>query len=147
MQTICIKVEMQKENRQKKILSLIRAKRIGRQEELAAQLERAGVFATQSSVSRDLIELGIVKQHGFYTLPQSPQGAAAQGLLSLEMAGDVLIVARCEPGLASALAVEIDRAALPEVVGTIAGDDTIFIAVTERKAQRAALKKIWELFG
>lgn len=137
---------MQKETRQKKILSLIRARRIGKQEELAGHLERAGVFATQSSVSRDLIELGIVKQHGFYTLPQSPQGAAAHGLLSVEAAGDVLIVAKCEPGLASALAVEIDRAALPEIVGTIAGDDTIFIAVTERKAQRAAIKKIWEMF-
>ncbi len=137
---------MQKETRQKKILSLIRAKRIGKQEELAAQLERAGVVATQSSVSRDLIELGIVKQHGFYTLPQSPQGAAAHGLLSLEAAGDALVVAKCEPGLASALAVEIDRAALPEVVGTLAGDDTIFIAVSERKAQRAAIKKIWEMF-
>jgi transcriptional regulator of arginine metabolism len=138
--------EMHKETRQKKILSLIRARRIGTQEELTAQLERAGVVATQSSVSRDLIELGIVKQHGAYTLPQAPQGAAAHGLLSLEAAGDALIVARCEPGLASALAVEIDRAALPQVVGTIAGDDTIFIAVSERKAQRGAMKKVWEMF-
>lgn len=141
------KFEMHKETRQKKILSLIRGKRIGTQEELTAHLERAGVFATQSSVSRDLIELGIVKQHGIYTLPQAPQGAAAHGMLSLEAAGDALVVARCEPGLASALAVEIDRAAMPEVVGTIAGDDTIFIAVSERKMQRGAIKKIWELFN
>ena len=137
---------MSKEVRQQKILSLIRARRIGKQEELAAQLERAGVVATQSSVSRDLIELGIVKRHGFYTLPPSPQGTTAHGLLSLEPAGEALIVARCEPGLASALAVEIDRAAVPEIVGTLAGDDTIFIAVGERKAQRAAIKKIWEMF-
>jgi transcriptional regulator of arginine metabolism len=137
---------MKKEARQKKILSLIRARRIGTQEELTAHLERAGVVATQSSVSRDLIELGVVKQHGAYTLPRSPKGAASHGLLSLEAAGDCLIVARCEPGLASAVAVEIDRAVVPEIKGTIAGDDTIFVAVSERKVQRQAIKRIWQMF-
>jgi transcriptional regulator of arginine metabolism len=138
---------MLKETRQQKILSLIRARRIATQEELTALLERAGMTATQSSVSRDLLELGIVKHHGYYSLPRAENGAAARGLLSLETAGDVLIVARCEPGLASAVAVEIDRASLAEIVGTIAGEDTIFIAVAEHKAQRAAIKKIWEIFG
>ena len=138
---------MQKDSRQKKILSLIRAKRIGTQEELSEHLERAGVPATQSSVSRDLVEMGVVKHHGFYSVPKATNGAAARGLLSLDVAGDVLVVARCEPGLASAVAVEIDRTHVPEIVGTIAGEDTIFIAVTDRKAQRAAIKRIWELFG
>jgi transcriptional regulator of arginine metabolism len=138
---------MRKETRQKKVLSLIRARRIGTQEELTAQLERAGVAATQSSVSRDLEELGIIKRHGYYTLPQASNVTAARGLLSLEVAGDALVVAKCEPGLASAVAVEIDGAHMEEIVGTLAGEDTIFIAVNERKAQRAAIKKIWELFG
>lgn len=138
---------MNKEARQRRLLSLIRAKRIGTQEELTEHLERAGVAATQSSVSRDLLELGIVKQHGYYTVPHATNGAAARGLLSLDPAGDALIVAKCEPGLASALAVEIDRAAVPEIIGTLAGEDTIFIAVSEHKAQRAAMKKIWELFS
>ncbi|HKQ53081.1 MAG TPA: hypothetical protein VJT74_11965 [Pyrinomonadaceae bacterium] len=138
---------MQKETRQQKILSLIRGKRIGTQDELTAHLERAGFPATQSSVSRDLVELGVVKHRGFYALPRSANGAAARGLLSLEVAGDVLVVARCEPGMASAIAVEIDRAMISEIVGTLAGEDTIFIAVREHKAQRAVIKKIWELFG
>lgn len=138
---------MQKEQRQKKILSLISAKRIGTQEELSEHLERAGVPATQSSVSRDLVELGIVKHHGHYTVPRASNGASARGLLEMETAGDALIVARCEPGLASAVAVEIDRVSIPEIVGTLAGEDTVFIAVVERKAQRSAIKKIWELFG
>lgn len=137
---------MQKEQRQKKILSLIRAKRIGTQEELTGLLERAGVAATQSSVSRDIEELGIVKYHGHYALPQAPNGAAARGLLSLDVAGDVLVVAKCEPGLASAIAVEIDRAAVPEIVGTLAGEDTIFIAVADRRSQREAMRKIWKIF-
>ena len=138
---------MQKETRQQRILSLIRARRIGTQDELAAHLERAGVVATQSSVSRDLVELGIVKHRGHYTLPKSTNGSAARGLLSLDTAGEVLVVARCDSGMASAVAVEIDRAGLPEIVGTLAGEDTIFIAVTDRKAQRTAIKKVWELFG
>jgi transcriptional regulator of arginine metabolism len=138
---------MLKETRQKKILSLIRARRIGTQEELTDYLDRAGLTATQSSVSRDLEELGIIKRQGYYTLPHASNGRAAHGLLSLDLSGDALIVAKCEPGLASAVAVEIDRAHISEIVGTLAGEDTIFIAVNERKAQRTAIKKIWELFG
>lgn len=137
---------MLKRERQKKLLSLIRAKRLGTQEALRAHLERAGVPATQSSVSRDLVELGVVKHHGAYALPH-PNGESARGLLSLDIAGDVLVIARCLPGRASAVAVEVDDAALPEIVGTLAGEDTIFIAVRDQKSQRVVMKKIWELFG
>ncbi len=137
---------MIKRERQKRILNLIRAKRIGTQEELRAELERSGVPATQSSVSRDLDELGVVKHHGFYALPQA-NGDAARGLVSLDIAGDVLVIAKCLPGRASAVAVEIDDAAMAEIVGTLAGEDTIFIATHDQKSQRAVMKKIWEMFG
>jgi transcriptional regulator of arginine metabolism len=136
---------MIKRERQKRILNLIRAKRIGTQEELRAELERSGVPATQSSVSRDLDELGVVKHHGFYALPQT-NGDAARGLVSLDVAGDVLVIAKCLPGRASGVAVEIDDAAIAEIVGTLAGEDTIFIATHDQKSQRAAMKKIWEMF-
>lgn len=138
---------MHKTKRQQKIISLIGARRIGTQQELTALLERAGFVATQPSVSRDLIELGVVKSNGHYTLPRAPEGAASRGLLGLDTAGDALVVAKCEPGLASAVAVEIDRAGISEIVGTLAGEDTVFIAVQERKAQRAVMKKVLELFG
>ena len=137
---------MNKRERQQQILSLIRAKPIGTQEDLRTLLERSGVPATQSSVSRDLEELGVVKHHGHYTLPRT-NGAPTRGLLSLDQAGDTLIVARTVPGLASAVAVEIDAAAIVEIVGTIAGEDTIFIAVRDAKSQRVAIKEIWDLFG
>src|SRR3979409_346241 len=133
MQPICINarvkwlVPMLKRERQRKLLGLIRAKRIGTQEALRAHLERAGVPATQSSLSRDLEELGVVKHHGKYALPQA-NGASARGLLSLDVAGDVLVVAKCLPGRASAVAVEIDDAALPEIVGTLAGGGTTFLS-------------------
>ena len=137
---------MIKRERQKKILNLIRAKPIGTQEALRAQLERAGVSATQSSVSRDLEELGIVKHHGRYALPHA-NGDSTRGLVSLDLAGDVLVVAKCLPNRTSAIAVEIDDAAIPEIVGTLAGEDTIFIAVRDQKSQRAATKRIWEMFA
>src|SRR5260370_2672907 len=103
---------MLKRERQKKILNLIRAKRIGTQEGLRAQLERAGVPATQSSVSRDLEELGVVKHHGSYALPHA-NGDSTRGLLSLDMAVDVLWSANCLPGLASALARAIPHPSHP----------------------------------
>ena len=136
---------MLKRERQKKLLSLIRAKRIGTQEALRAHLERVGVSATQSSLSRDLEELGIVKHRGHYAIPKS-KGGAARGLLSLDLCGENLVIARTEPGLASSVAVEIDAAVIPEIVGTLAGEDTIFIAVQDAKGQRSAMKKVWEIF-
>lgn len=137
---------MIKERRQTAILKLINVKRIGRQEELTALLEKKGLTVTQSSVSRDLEELGIVKIQGFYAVPKNARSAAAFGLLELKTAGANLIVARCESGLASAITVRIDDAKLLEIVGTIAGDDTIFIAVKDKKAQQIVLKKVWEIF-
>src|SRR5215211_8187367 len=139
----CYANEMNKRDRQQKILSLIQAQPIGTQEDLRALLERTGVPATQSSVSRDLEELGVVKHHGHYTLPRT-NGAATRGLLSLDHAGDSLVIARTFPGLASAVAVEIDAAPIPEIVGTIAGEDTIFIAVRD---QKSVTKRVWSLFG
>ena len=137
---------MLKRERQKKILNLIRAKRIGTQEMLRAHLERSGVPVTQSSVSRDLEELGVIKHHGAYALPHA-NGASARGLLSLDVAGEVLVIARCLPGRASAVAVEIDDAGIPDIVGTLAGEDTIFIAVRDPRGQRAIMKTVWEMFG
>jgi transcriptional regulator of arginine metabolism len=137
---------MQKTQRQTAILKLITAKRIARQEELSSLLEKKGFTVTQSSVSRDLLELGIIKINGFYALPQTPKNAVASGLLGLETAGENLIIAKTESGLASAVAVRIDSFHIAEIVGTIAGDDTIFIAVNDKKNQKQALKKIWETF-
>jgi len=137
---------MIKEKRQQKIRSLIQTKNIGTQDELTELLSKAGYFVTQSSVSRDLEQIGVVKVRGFYALPQTRNSTQKFGLLSLGTAGENLIVARCESGLASAIAVRIDNAELSELVGTIAGDDTIFIAVKNAKSQKAMIKKIWELF-
>src|ERR671919_2612050 len=104
---------MNKRERQQQILSLIRAKPVGTQEDLRTLLERSGVPSTQSSVSRDLEELGVVKQHGHYTLPRT-NGAAARGLLSLDHAGESLIIARTVPGHASPVAGRVGAPATPQ---------------------------------
>jgi transcriptional regulator of arginine metabolism len=136
---------MQKEKRQETILDLITERQINKQEELSELLETKGFAVNQSSVSRDLVELGIVKTHGFYAIPQKTNYASF-GLVSLEIAGESLIVAKTEIGFAAAVCVRIDNAKLSEIVGTIAGEDTIFIAVRNQKEQRIVLKKVWEMF-
>jgi len=136
---------MLKEKRQQTILDLIRARNIETQDKLTGSLSKKGFSATQSSVSRDLDELGIVKINGYYSLPQA-ETKQDFGLFSIEAAGENLIVAKCGSGLASAICVRIDRAKITEIIGTIAGDDTIFIAVKDRKSQKAAIKIIWEIF-
>jgi transcriptional regulator of arginine metabolism len=137
---------MQREQRQAVILKLITGRQVSRQGEIAELLEKKGFSVTQSSVSRDLLDLGIVKVHGHYALPKKQRNGIAFGLLSLDTAGENLIVAKCESGLASAVAVRIDEANINEIVGTIAGDDTIFIAVKEKGEQKIVIKKIWEIF-
>ena len=137
---------MLKQKRQQTILNLIRTQNISTQEELTTLLSKDDFSVTQSSVSRDLEQLGIIKINGFYALPQTSDRTRGFGLVSLETAGETLIVAKCDSGLASAVAVKIDDAKIAEIVGTIAGDDTIFIAVKGTKEQKATVKKIWEIF-
>ena len=107
---------------------------------------RTNFDVTQASISRDLDELGIIKAAGIYTLPQKTSGATTFCLSSLDTAGEGMVVAKCDSGLASAAAVRIDAARIAEIVGTIAGDDTIFIAVKDAKAQKSVIKKLWEMF-
>ncbi len=98
---------------------------------------------TQSSVSRDITALQLVKFDGAYRRPapgsrvvDPDERRIAEGVLTVDPAGDALVVLHTPPGEANRVAVAIDRLAWPDVVGTIAGDDTIFLAVKERDSQR-----------
>jgi transcriptional regulator of arginine metabolism len=137
---------MVKAERQEAILKLIGAMRIARQAELVQTLRDHGFEVTQASVSRDLEDLGIVKINGAYSQPERVGNAFGIGLINVETAGDSMIVAKTYAGLASASAVRIDAARIEDIVGTIAGDDTIFIAVKGQREQRAVIKRLWELF-
>jgi transcriptional regulator of arginine metabolism len=150
MHLLCIavwgQVGMQKAERQKKILAVIQSEELSRQDEIVQRLSEDGFTVTQASVSRDLDELGITKVSNSYRVPDPTNSNRIFDLTSIEPAGDNLIVARCASGLASAAAVMIDAARITQIIGTIAGDDTIFIAVKGQTEQRTARKKIMELF-
>ena len=137
---------MQIENRHHAILEVIAANRVGRQDELARLLTERGFSVTQASVSRDLEKLGVVKVNGRYMRPTVSRFGAF-GPVSFAEAGENLVVIKCSSGLASAAAVRIDAAAIPEIIGTIAGDDTIFVAVRDLSSQKAAVKKLRALFA
>lgn len=114
---------------------------------LVKMLKKSGFSATQTSVSRDLEELGIEKVDGVYTITPKNRAAREFDPLTLMTAGDNLIIAKCSPGLASAFAVRVDQGNYADIIGTIAGDDTVFIAVSDKKRQASVLKKLREVFN
>ena len=141
---------MQKAERHKLILDSISERAIVSQHELMEILHDEGVEVTQASVSRDLAELGIVKIGGRYARPELPApNTSPFGIRTIDTSGDSLVVIKCASGLASAVAVRLDGEELRDVVGTIAGDDTIFVAVKGAREQtraKKALKNILETY-
>ena len=132
-----------------KILEIISTRPTRTQEDLAAALKAEGWDVTQSSVSRDITALGLVKVAGAYQRPPSRQRAEdpddrriREGVLTVDPAGEALLVLHTPPGEANRVAVALDRLAWPEVIGTIAGDDTIFLAVRDARAQRTIARRI-----
>jgi transcriptional regulator of arginine metabolism len=135
------------------LAKIIREQAVGRQTELVAMLRKHGHVATQSSVSRDLRELGVAKMGARYVLPETPIpakndfAALRQFVNARFTAGTNLTVLKTTVGSAQSVAVAIDTAQWPEVVGTISGDDTIFIATTGARAQRKLGLRLLALFG
>lgn len=123
---------MSKSYRHGQILKLIRARRIHTQEELARELRSVGVETTQVTLSRDIRDLRLVKtQEGYSELASEGSGPelatlAAEFLRDVRLAQN-LIVLRTAPGHANSVAVALDNEKWPDVVGTIAGDDTILV--------------------
>ncbi len=138
---------MHKQERQQFIKELIRTERVARQSVIAERLAGRGLTVTQASVSRDLEELGIAKVSGIYQESYRADRSPDLRLRSLSAAGPNLLVATCDPGLASAITVRIDSFGLPEIIGTIAGDDTVFVAVPDAEAQARTKEQIWGMFG
>ena len=137
-----------------KILELISTRAVRTQEELVEALVAEGWEVTQSSVSRDITALRLIKVDGAYRRPASVSIPAdpnerriADGVLTAEAAGDALVVVHTPAGEANRVAVALDRLAWPEVAGTIAGDDTIFIAVKGPAARRRVLDALGRLTG
>jgi len=132
---------MSKSRRQARIADWLRSGEVHSQEELVARLAAEGLAATQATVSRDLDELGAVRVKGAggarYQMPGTREVAAhrldrllADWLLSATPAGPLLVL-KTPPGSANLVASALDGAGLDGVAGTIAGDDTIFVALAD----------------
>jgi transcriptional regulator of arginine metabolism len=136
------------------ILRILGGSTVRNQDELVKVLRKEGFEATQSSVSRDLRELGVAKAGDRYILPAqdvvtatNPFAAVAKFVTEIKTAGTSLTVVKTTTGTAQSVAVAIDSSEWPEVVGTISGDDTIFIATDEAKDQKKLRERLRGIFG
>ena len=135
------------------ILHILRSGLVGKQADLVRLLKKEGHAVTQSSVSRDLRDLGVLKARGRYVLPPDEVsrangdfGTLTQFVRELRSAGPSITVLRTTIGAAQSVAVAIDKAQWPEVAGTISGDDTIFIATANARGQQELLGRLRTLF-
>jgi transcriptional regulator of arginine metabolism len=149
-----------KPRRQQAILALVERERLGSQEEIRARLRALGLHATQSTISRDVEELGLARVHDArglrYVVPGradlSPPAVQLRHALDefalsfVDGAGDLLVI-RTPAGAANALAEALDRAALPQIAGTIAGDNTILVVPREGATGRAVEEALGRIRG
>ena len=141
-------MEVMKRLRQQQIRDLLGTRAIATQHELAAALRERGFRATQATVSRDVAEMGLIKvsRNGAraYSMPprSGPPETSGDDRLALILRdlpievrpSGLMLIVRAVPGSAHAIAAALDRTGWPEVAGSIAGDDTVFIACSDRKA-------------
>jgi transcriptional regulator of arginine metabolism len=142
---------MNKTYRQGQILRLIRARRIQTQEQLANALAESGLQATQVTLSRDIRELGLVKTPEGYRQVEQPPGPGiatiAAEFLWDAAAAQNLVVLKTAPGHASSLAISLDQEDWPEVLGTIAGDDTVLVVCPDNPTAATLQKKLLGFLG
>jgi len=141
---------MTKAYRQGQILKLVRGKRINTQEELAQELKNQGIAATQVTLSRDIRDLRLVKTREGYKEIADEEPGLQFSLLATEFLHDVLraqnlVVLKTSPGHANSVAVALDSENWPEVVGTIAGDDTILVIAPDNPTAESVQEKLLEL--
>ncbi|HWV36932.1 MAG TPA: arginine repressor [Vulgatibacter sp.] len=135
------------EARRAAITQIVRTRRVGTQEELRRLLAESGFDVTQATLSRDLSRLkarrvslpegGTMYEVGEFEAPADPDELEQAGVFVTSVeSNDVLIVVHTRPGAAPAVASALDKARLPQLLGTIAGDDTIFLAPVRRQATK-----------
>ena len=143
---------MNKSFRHGQILKIIRSKEIYTQDELARELGVGGIQTTQVTLSRDMRELGLVKTaegyRQFSTESSGPELADVvdEYLQDIRVAQN-LVVLKTSPGNASTLAVSIDREEMNEVVGTIAGDDTVLIISSDSEAADRLRQRLLQMIS
>ncbi len=143
---------MTKSFRHGQIVQIIRSRSVGTQDELARALKERGVDATQVTLSRDIRELGLVKTTEGYRQLERETPNIQFSTLAAEFLQDVRIaqnqvVLKTAPGHANSVAVALDGEQWPEVVGTIAGDDTILVICSDAATADAVRNKLLRLLG
>jgi transcriptional regulator of arginine metabolism len=141
---------MTKAARQAKILEAVRSGRVRTQEDLAVLLGEQGITASQVTMSRDLRELGVVKSSDGYREPGAaaavvPQEQLARALREFRVdcrSAQNVVVIKTRPGAASPLGLALDRVGWEEIVGTVAGDDTIFVATPSESEARELVVRL-----
>lgn len=144
--------DLHSNTRHSAILRILRTAPVRKQDEIVRRLREEGHEVTQSSISRDLRDLGVLKAGGRYLPPEDGNrslddfGTLRQFVRGVATAGSALTVLRTTIGAAQSVAIAIDKAAWPDVVGTISGDDTIFIATDTAAAQATLVARLRDLF-
>ena len=141
---------MTKTYRQGQILKLIRNQKISTQEDLAHELGKLGIAATQVTLSRDIRDLRLVKTRDGYQEMAAEETGPGFSMLAAEFLNDVLraqnlVVLKTSPGHANSVAVALDNEEWPQVVGTIAGDDTILVITPDGPTAEAVQEKLLAL--
>lgn len=134
--------------RQHALKQLIQENQLTTQDDLKEELKKMGIDVTQSSLSRDLDELGVVKKQGYYhLLVDGRVGGILPPITSFKWAGNNLIVLKTYPSMAPSMGSLIDEQQVSGVVGTVSGDDTVFVAIGPITERDDVEKKIKKLFG
>jgi transcriptional regulator of arginine metabolism len=142
-----------KRARQAAIIDIVGRKPVSSQEALSDYLRAEGLRVTQATLSRDIREIGLVKVRGRYGAglqngatahPDGLRRAFKEYVVATAASGNLLMV-RTSPGSAHSVGVALDNAQWPDILGTVAGDDTIFVLLRDSRTANTVLKKLREL--
>ncbi len=142
-----------KKARQGKILEVVRKSQVRSQEELSVLLQRERIEVAQSTLSRDIRELGLVKARGSYQISGETNSAPPENtvrrafeqfVIQSGVSGNIVML-KTSPGNAHSIGVVLDAAQWPEVLGTVAGDDTVFVLLRSSRQGKKVLGRIREL--
>ena len=144
----------QKHKRQQALLRVVQGQKLATQGDLVRALKSAGFDATQATVSRDIVELGLVKvardgAHAYAAPTAVASGGGTERLRRFcedypvegRLAGNIVVL-RSPPGTANAMAIALDTSELAEIIGTVAGDDTTFVATSTERHARSLLTRL-----
>jgi len=138
-------MKSQRKKRQSFIEELLNARKVSSQNDIIKYLEDQGIEVQQSTLSKDLVSLGVLKKDGVYTLPEFTESDKGYKVENIEEATAILVI-RSKPGYAAPIGVAIDNLGSKHIAGCICGDDTVFVAVKSPQDLTPARRELFKLF-